>query len=249
MTNNNIYEIPMVKKDDMQIPARWVLKSFLSLEPPRIFHVSELKDSSTDINTLNQFLNEAHKFNLVIRLQRGEYFAPPPNIAIETFAMDDYHSKLILLNSLFDHLNIQHVFLCISTNIYADYIPDRVMPVLKREPKEFEQEYIDHFVYDFKEKNTIEMKFFDNQLRIPTLSKKETAILLLSTYIPREINAGKEILNDVELDQETKDILKGMGYVRYGGKKVKKLPIKHPKFIKKWMEEIGINKLKEVGTR
>lgn len=241
----NKMKIQKVQKNKMKIPPKWLIKEYLALDLPMKFKSSELKNNFKDENTKNQFLNKATDFNLVIRLKRGLYFAPKPDIPIKTWGIDDYYRKLILLNSAFEYLELEYTFYCISADHYTDYSPEKVIPVLKEEHEDVDQNHIDHFVYDFSEIEQLQLEAFESSFTIPMLSKEDTALLLLSTYGQREVNAGKKILEEIELSSELRAVLAGLGYERYGEGEFKSIKVKRPQFIQKWIEEIGFENVKE----
>ena len=242
-------KIPRINKSEMKIPPKWILREYLSLDLPMKFKSSDIEDRFKDKNNKNQFLNQANKFNLVIRLKRGSYFAPEPSIASMTWSLDDYYSRLILINSAFQYMDVDHSFYCISASIYSDYSPDRVIPVLKTKCKDIDQKYIDHFIYDHSKAKEKKIAVYDSIFDIPLLSKKDTAVLLLSTYMAREMDAGRKILEETMIDDKTKALLGGLGYDEYSEGKYKKPIIERPLFIKKWMKEVGIEKVKERANR
>jgi len=238
-------KIPRINKDEMKIPPKWILKEYLSLDLPMKFNSSDIENRFKDKNNKNQFLNQANKFNLVIRLKRGSYFAPEPSIASMTWSLDNYYSRLILLNFAFKHMNLDHSFYCISASTYSDYSPDRVIPVLKSDCKDIDQKYVDHFIYDHSKGNEKKIAVYNSIFNIPLLSKKDTAILLLSTYMAREMEAGRKILEEISIDDKTRALLGGLGYDEYSEGMYEKSDIERPMFIKKWMNEVGIEKVKE----
>jgi len=242
-------KIHKVDKDKMKIPPKWLIREYLALDPPRKFRSDELRKDFKDNNTKNQFLNKAADFNLVVRLKRGLYFAPEPEIAIKTWSMDDYHSRLILLNSTFEGLDVDHTFYCLSAHHHTDYSPGKVIPVLKKDHDDIDQRHIDHFVYDFSKGEELRLEVFDSAFTIPVLTKKDTAILLLSTYMQREVDAGKKLLEEIELDHDIRAVLSGLGYDRYGEGEFKEVKIKRPLFIQDWIKEIGFENIKEKAGR
>jgi len=242
-------KIPKINKDEMKIPPKWILKEYLSLDLPMKFNSSDIENRFKDKNNKNQFLNQANKFNLVIRLKRGSYFAPEPSIAIMTWSLDNYYSRLILLNFAFKHMNLDHSFYCISASTYSDYSPDRVIPVLKSDCKDIDQKYVDHFIYDHSKGNEKKIVVYDSIFNISLLSKKDTAILLLSTYMAREMEAGRKILEEISIDDKTRALLGGLGYDEYSDSRYENPNIERPLFIKEWMNEVGIEKVKERANR
>jgi len=238
-------KIPKVDKNRMDIPSKWLIREYLALDPPMKFKSSDIKNHFENQNTKNQFLNKAADFNLVVRLKRGSYFAPKPDIAIKTWRMDDYYKRLISLNSAFEYLDYDYNFYCMSSSHYTDYAPEKVIPVFKEDHEEIDQNHIDHFVYDFSGTNELQLEAFETTFTIPILSREDTALLLLSTYGQREVNAGNKILENIELTSEIKAILAGLGYERYGEGEFREIKIKKPRFIQKWIEEIGFENVKE----
>jgi len=238
-------KIHNVKKEKMKIPPKYLIKEYLVLGPPMKFESNDIKKNFKNENTKNQFLNKATDFNLVVRLKRGSYFAPKPDIAIKTWGMDDYYRRLISLNSAFEYLDFEYTFYCMSSSHYTDYAPEKVIPVFKQDHEEIDQNHIDHFVYDFSGTNELQLEAFETTFTIPILSREETALLLLSTYGQREVNAGSKIFENIELTSEMKAVLAGLGYERYGEGEFREIKIKRPQFIQKWIEEIGFENVKE----
>ncbi len=242
-------KIHKVNKDKMNIPPKWLIREYLALDLPMKFRSSDIKNNFKDQNTKNQFLNRATDFNLVVRLRRGLYFAPKPDIAIKTWGMDEYHGRLVLLNSAFDGLDIDHTFYCMSTDHYTDYSPGKAIPVLKEEHEDIDQKHIDHFVYDFSDSCELELEIFESTFTIPLLSKEDTALLLLSTYSQREVETGKKILEGVELSSKFRAVLAGLGYEGYAEGEFESIEIKRPQFIQEWIKEMGFENLKERARR
>ena len=242
-------KINKVNKENMKIPPKWLVKEYLALDLPMKFRNEDIKNNFKDKNTENQFLNQAVKFNLVVRLKRGLYFAPEPDVVIKTWAMDDYYSRLLLLHSVFEGLEFDHAFYCMSSTHYTDYSPEKVIPVLREVHEEIDQNHIDHFVYDFSEIKEQRLEAYKTSFSIPLLSKKDTAILLLSTYMQREIDAGKEILEDVDKDDYLKGVLGWLGYSEYSRGEFKKIDLTRPQFIREWIDEIGFKKMKEMASK
>lgn len=238
-------KIPRVDRKRMDIPSKWLIREYLALDPPLKFKSKDIKDLFENQNTKNQFLNKAAESDLVLRLKRGSYFAPKPDIAIKTWVMDDYYRRLILLNSAFEYLDFDHTFYCMSSSHYSDYTPEKVIPVFRQEYEEIDQNHIDHFVYDFSGTEELQLEAFEKTFTIPILSKEDTALLLLSTYRQREVNAGNKILQNIELTSEMKAVLAGLGYESYGEGEFKEIKIKRPRFIQKWIEEMGFENVKE----
>lgn len=242
-------KIHKVDKDEMEIPSKWLIREYLALDLPVKFRNEDIKNNFKDKNNLNQFLNQAVKFNLVVRLKRGLYFAPEPDVVIKTWAMDGYHSRLILLNSAFEALELGHAFYCMSSTHYTDYSPEKVIPVLREDHEDIDQNHIDHFVYDFSETKEQRLEAYETSFSIPLLSKEDTAILLFSTYMQREIDAGKEILEDIDLDPDLRGVLAGLGYDRYSKGEFNDIDIKKPLYIQEWIKEIGLENVKERAGR
>lgn len=238
-------KIHKVDKDRMKIPPKWLIREYLALDPPRKFRSGDIKNNFKDNNTKNQFLNNAVDFNLVVRLKRGLYFAPKPDITIKTWGMDDYHSRLVLLSSALKGLEVAHAFYCMSAYRYTDYSPGKVIPVLKEDHEDIDQKHIDHFVYDFSGVEELGLEIYKSNFIIPILTKEDTAILLLSTYMQREVEVGKKLLEDIELNQDIKATLSGLGYHRYGEGEFKDVELKRPRFIQEWIREIGFENVKE----
>lgn len=237
--------IHKVDKNEMNIPPKWIIKEYLALDLPMKFESSEIKNYFKNQNTRNQFLKRAVEFNLVVRLKRGSYFAPLPDITVRTWGMDDYHGRLILLNSAFEYLEYDHSFYCMSAIHHTDYAPEKVIPVLKKDHEEIDQKHIDHFVYDFSQPEKLQLEAYETTFTIPILSRKDTSILLLSTYSQREVNAGQKILEDMDLSSDQRAVLAGLGYEGYGEGEFKDIKIKRPRFIQNWIEEIGFENVKE----
>ncbi|MBS3782184.1 MAG: hypothetical protein KGY66_06710 [Candidatus Thermoplasmatota archaeon] len=238
-------KIRKVNKNKMKIPPKWLVKEYLALDLPMKFRSSDINENFSDQNTKNQFLKKATDFNLLVRLKRGLYFAPEPDITINTWAVDDYHSRLILLNSAFRYLDIDHVFYCLSADRYTDYSPERVIPVLKEEYEDIDQKHIDHFVYDFSGAKKLKKEIFETVFTFQILTKEDSALLLLSTYSQREVEAGKNILKDIELNSELRAALAGLGYEGYSEGNFKSIELKRPLFVQEWIEEMGFENLKE----
>ncbi len=239
-------KVDTLSEDEIQAPPGWITRIYLGLEPPAEFDRSEIVEGLDDQNRIDQFLRKSQEYHLLKKLDRGRYFAVDPCVAINCWAVDDHYADLLVLESFFEHLGVEHAFLGLSGSEHADYVPDRPMIVTREELGYGE---LDPFVYDFSDTEKIDMKVMKRSFELPLLNEEETALLFLSTYLSREVKAGKEILDGVEIDDEVKDKLLGLGYSGYGGKKPVDLEIRSPRWVKKKQGEIGLSRLKEVATR
>ncbi len=238
--------INTLSEEDIQIPPGWITKIYLRLEPPRKFKRKSLVGELNNKNRIDQFLRQAVDFDLLRKLSRGEYFAVDPCTAINCWAVENYYSELLVLDSLFDYIGMQHAFLCLSANEYADYVPDRPMIVIEDESG-FKS--IDSFVYDFESCERLKLKVMKKTFELPLLSKEETALLLMSTYLSREVKAGKEIIEDIDLSENVKIKLLGLGYSGFDVTDSSIAEIKFPGWIRDKQEKVGIGRLKEIATR
>jgi len=238
--------INTLSEKDIQIPPGWITKIYLKLEPPRKFKRKDIVGDLNNKNRIDQFLRRAVDFDLLKKLNRGEYFAIDPCTAINCWAVENYYSELLVLKSLFDYIGMQHAFLCLSANEYADYVPDRPMIVTKKE-NGFEN--VDSFVYDFESCERLKLKVMEKTFELPLLSREETALLLMSTYLSREVKAGKEIIDDIDLSEDVKSKLLGLGYSGFDVRDSSNVEIKFPGWIRDKQEKVGIGRLKEIATR
>jgi len=238
--------INTLAEEDIQIPSSWITKIYLKLDPPRKFKRKDIVGDLNNKNRIDQFLRRAVDFHLLKKLNRGEYFAVDPCTAINCWAVENYYSELLVLESFFEYIGIQHAFLCLSANEYADYVPDRPMIVIEDESG-FKN--IDSFVYDFESCERLKLKVMKKTFELPLLSKEETAILLMSTYLSREVKAGKEIIEDIDLSENVKSNLLGLGYSGFDVTDSSNAEIKFPGWIRDKQEKVGIGRLKEIATR
>lgn len=238
--------INTLAEEDIQIPSSWITKIYLKLDPPRKFKRKDIVGDLNNKNRIDQFLRRAVDFHLLKKLNRGEYFAVDPCTAINCWAVENYYSELLVLESFFEYIGIQHAFLCLSANEYADYVPDRPMIVIEDESG-FKN--IDSFVYDFESCERLKLKVMKKTFELPLLSKEETAILLMSTYLSREVKAGKEIIEDIDLSGNVKSNLLGLGYSGFDVTDSSNAEIKFPGWIRDKQEKVGIGRLKEIATR
>ncbi len=238
--------INTLSEEDIQIPPGWITKIYLRLEPPRKFKRKSLVGELNNKNRIDQFLRQAVDFDLLRKLNRGEYFAVDPCTAINCLAVENYYSELLVLDSLFDYIGMRHAFLCLSANEYADYVPDRPMIVIEDESG-FKS--IDSFVYDFESCERLKLKVMKKTFELPLLSREETALLLMSTYLSREVKAGKEIIGDIDLSEDVKSKLSGLGYSGFDVTDSSIAEIKFPGWIRDKQEKVGIGRLKEIVTR
>ncbi len=229
-------------EDRIDIPPGWLTRKYLTLNPPAVF---ERKDIGND-NLLDQFLRRSARYHMVKKLDRGKYFAADPCTAINCWAVEDYFAQILLLNSLFSHLKIPYCFLCLSTYMYSDYVPERPM-VVTREDNGYKE--IQNFVFDFSDREIVKLEVLKKTYDIPVLNKEDTGLLLLSTYLSREVKAGKEILGKIEVGEETKYKLLRLGYIDYGGERPVTFEVELPDWIKEKQKKVGIGRLKEVATR
>ncbi|MBS3816277.1 MAG: hypothetical protein KGY76_01795 [Candidatus Thermoplasmatota archaeon] len=233
-------------EDKIETPPRWVTRIFLGLKPPLKFERKEILQGPNDENRMDQFLREASKYHLIKKLDRGKYFAVDPCTAMNCWAVEDYYSEILVLESLFRHLDISHSFLCLSGYEYADYVPEKPMVVTKRKSR---YRGLDNFFYDFSSSCKIDLKVMKKDFKLPILSEEETSLLFMSTYLSREVKAGKEILESLEIDEELENKLLGLGYSSYGGDNPVDIEVGLPDWVRKKQKQIGLSRLKEVATR
>jgi len=242
----NIREINTLSEDKVNAPPKWIISTYLGLNPPLKINRSEIVEGLENENRIDQFLRAASEFYMIKKLDRGTYFAVDPCTSIICWAIDEYYSELLVLDSLLDHLGVDHSFLCLSGHVHADYVPDRPSVVTK---EELGYQALDGFVYEFSSTEKIYIEAMKSRFEVPLLSEEETALLFLSTYLSREVKAGKEILEGLEMSSDMKNKLLSLGYSGYGGDISMSVEIKLPDWVKKKQEEVGLSRLKEVATR
>ncbi len=241
---HKVHNIPTLDEKDMRVPPRWLIKKYISLNPPKRFKRKDMLEDNK--NLADQFLKKSMDYYLTIKLNRGEYFAVDPSILINCWAAMGYYAELLSLNSVFEHEGLSHAFICFSGNAYADYVPERTMVVFNEDPGFGE---LDYFVYDFSAEKKVKLKLFGQTYELPILDGTDTALLFLSTYLPREVKAGKEIFEGLKLSQNMKDKLLWLGYSGYGGKKPNEFDVELPNYIKEKQNALGKGKIKEVSVR
>ncbi|MFW6142345.1 MAG: hypothetical protein ACOC53_07285 [Candidatus Saliniplasma sp.] len=238
--------INTVSEDNIKVPPGWITKLYLTLEPPRKFKRNEVVKDIDDKNRIDQFLRQSPGYGLLKKLNRGEYFAVDPCIAVNCWAIGSYYAELLLLDSLFEYIGMDHAFLCLSANEYGDYVPERPMLVTK-ERIGFKE--LDNFVYDFRTDGELTVKVMKKTFELPLLNREETALLLMSTYLSREVKAGKEMIRDIDLNKKVKSKLSNLGYPGFDGDASIQTEIQVPDWIRDKQEKVGIGRLKEIATR
>lgn len=199
--------------DSMSIPPRWVMSNYLSLEPPRQVNIGMIKERFGSDGMAWQFVRLAEKHGLLVRTARGKYVIIDPDIAVRAFALDNYYRDLLVIDNALKILEKKHAFLCLSAHEYTDYLPEKIMPVLLPEEP---YPRLDALGFVFKGNNAVKLSVFDRIVEIPILSRADTALLLLSTYLPREVIAGRSILKDIPMTKTLVRKLKFLGYSDYG---------------------------------
>lgn len=239
-------DVNTLSEDEVNAPPRWIISTYLGSKPPLKIERREIVEGLDNENRIDQFLRDATEFYLIKKLDRGKYFAVDPCTAINCWAVEEYYAELLVLDSLFDHLGVDHAFLCLSGYEYADYVPDRPMVVTR---EELGYGGVDNFVYDLSGTKKIYLKVMKRRFELPLLSEEEAALLFLSTYLSREVKAGTELLEGRELSTGLRNKLLSLGYSGYGGDKATGVEIELPGWVKRKREEVGLSRLKEVATR
>jgi len=226
----------------MSIPPKWVMSQYLSLEPPGIVDIATIKAGAVSDGMAWQFVRAAEEHGLIVRIERGRYVAIDPGIAIRAAGLDSYYRYLLVIDSALTVLEEEHGFLCLSANEYADYVPEMVCPVLRhgiRIPS------MDTFEYDFGATDVLTFSVLGGSVDIPVLSRADTAILLMSVYLPREVAAGRSILGEIPVTGSLLRKLKSLGYSDHGDVAgVERVEISFPEWILDKRKNYGENKMK-----
>lgn len=119
--------------------------------------------------------------------------AVDPSIAIRAWALPAYYAELLSLHDALTRLQIDHAFACLTATAETDLVLERPWPVT-REPPETAARKIDRFVYHYRWEGKETIEALGESYRVPTLSLPETALLLGSTGLSREVMAAEGIV-------------------------------------------------------
>ena len=161
---------------------------------------------------------------------------------MRAFALEGYFRDLLVVDNALKILEKKHAFLCLSAYEYTDYLPERIIPVL---PPEELIPHLDSFGFDFSGKKTIKLSVLDRIVEISVLSSADTALLLLSTYLPREVAAGRSILKATTVNEALVRKLKFLGYSDFGGAAgADRVQITPPRWLNEKKEQYAGNRMK-----
>jgi len=238
----SIQNISTQSSKDMSLPPRWVMSHNLSLKPPRPVNKATIKKVFESDGMAWQFVRSAETHGLIVRIERGSYVAIDPGIAVRAAALDTYFRNILVIDNALNILKKSHAFLCLSAYEYTDYVPEKVMPVLR-----FGEQLslLDTFEFDFKRCDSIKRSVLGQIVEIPILTEADTAILLLGTYLPREVAAGSSILENTQITNALVRRLKYLGYSDYGtASGVEKVKMTLPKWLAGTKKRYAENRMK-----
>lgn len=185
-------------------PPRGLIQQFLSLDPPGRFRTSELSDVFDSDAKRRKFAHDAARRLLSVRIRHGEYVAVDPSVAVRTWALPDYWAGLLALHDIVDQLGIDYAFACLTAGRETDLVPGRPWLVVQPPEDREEIDAVDRFVYAFREEEvgTEPTTVMDHTFDLPRLSREETALLLASTGLGRQVDAARSILEAYPPDEQ-----------------------------------------------
>lgn len=199
-------------------------------------------------NQARQFATHATRHHLAVRVDRGEYMAVDPSIAIRAWALPAYYAELLLLHDALTRLQIDHAFACLTATVETDLILERPWPVT-REPPEKVARKIDRFVYPYRWDGKEAIEALGGSYSIPTLSLPETALLLGATGLSREVMAAEGI---VEVQPPPDTLVPAFNFfgVRLGSATTesREPDIRFPRFIQERRRRLGEELLRGGGS-
>lgn len=182
-----------LNESSIEPPSRGILQTYLSLDPPTEFSNKSLEARGMTSGQARQFAIHATRDRIAVRIDRGEYMAVDPSIAIRAWALPTYYAELLLLHDALTRLEIDHAFACLTATVETDLVLERPWPVTREPPDEAARK-IDRFVYNYRWEGKETIEALGESYSVPTLSRPETALLLGSTGLSREVLAAQEIV-------------------------------------------------------
>lgn len=183
-------DVPPLDEERIDPPPRAVTQRYLSLDPPRTFNIRELRDAGFTSSKARLFASQAAKARISVRLERGEYLAVDPSIAVRAWGLPSYYADLLVLHEAATFLDVEHAFACLTANLHSDLMFQRPWMVTKPNDNHIASK-IERFSFDFQSTTVETLNTLGASLELPELSIEETALLLGATGLPREREASR----------------------------------------------------------
>lgn len=182
-------------------PARGILQRYLALDPPTRFTTQELVEGGLASEKARHFASQAARSRVALRVERGEYVAVDPSIAIRAWALPEYYASVLLTHDALGHLGIEHAFACLTATEETELVLDRPWVVAPGASRERAGK-VDRFLYDVERTSERTLEVMGERFQIPTTSPEETGLLLASAGLPREVEAAERLLEAHEPPEE-----------------------------------------------
>lgn len=210
---------PILDRKRIRTPPPWVLRAYLTIvdrfarrgEDRRWIFVDQLSEMlGMSDGSARQLVLEGTKAHLLVRVYRGAYVLVRPSLGLRLGALPAYWAELLAVNDALDQsAYAEWAFACVTASSRTDYVPDR--PWLVTHPDQVRApdapwrlfDEVDRFAYAHSPASErIKVSFLEWETEVPLLTPEETALILASTRMPREVDAATQLLDhaDVEVD-------------------------------------------------
>ncbi len=170
-----------------------MIQRYLSLDPPARFTIGALEEMGFTSSKARLFASQATKANVAVRLERGEYLAVDPSIAVRAWGIPSYYGDLLVLHEAARFLDVEHAFACVTAKRHSLLLFDQAWMVTKPDDSDVASK-IERFSFEYQSSTMETLNVLGASFNVPVLSIEETALLLGATGLPREREAAHELI-------------------------------------------------------
>lgn len=186
-------DIEPLEEERIDPPTPTLLQRYLCLDPPTSVTIKELEAKGWSSSKARQFATHGKDSRLLVHVDRGGYVAIDPSVAIRAWALPEYYADLLVLHDALEHLDIDHAFACLTASARTGLLFDRPWLVTV-ERSGGQAPKVDRFTYNVQSTTSETLEVLGKRFEVPAVSPEETALLLASTGLPREVEAAEEIV-------------------------------------------------------